>query len=568
MIINSPYISRIVRCGNLSIGGSEPIRVQSMTNTSTMDVEASVDQITHLYNSGCELVRLTVRNLQEADNLALIRSSLSAAGINIPLAADIHFNPKVAEKAAAIVQKVRINPGNYLDHQYFLSKESNKNQPHASPEMIEAGVAKLVEICKANNTVIRVGVNHGSLSERIMEKHGNTAEGMIASAMEFLHICLKLNFHELVVSMKSSHVPTMVKATLGVVEAMKNHGMDYPVHLGVTEAGEGQDGRLRSAAGIGPLLAMGIGDTIRVSLTEDPIAEIPVAKKLISFYADLRKKRKCQIPLIDQETYHFRDTKPIGILGHNNPVAVIGYSEHCMSGERLPDLCSVSANLLESPGGDKYPLISFSNPEALQAYLSVTTKIEYDKILQFLGSSNCLADMHAMFSLLSKYQCKIPVVVRMDYEEMEDESMLLRSAADMSSLILGYCGNAYWLNKTNNAKFISFPELVFGILQATGRRISGTEYISCPTCGRTSFDIQTTLREIKEKTSKFKGLKIAVMGCIVNGPGEMAEADYGYVGAGRGKVTLYHKSKVIEKNIPEGEAVNKLLLLIEKNGLV
>lgn len=562
MSINSNYISRIVRIGNLSLGGSEPIRIQSMTNTSSMDVEASVKQISELYNSGCELVRLTVRNLQEADSLGLIRAKLYESGIDVPLAADIHFNPKVAEKAAAIVQKVRINPGNYLDHQYFLSKETNRNQTAVSSDMIKEGVARLVEICRENNTVIRVGVNHGSLSERIMQKYGNTAEGMIASAMEFLQICKELDFHELVVSMKSSHVPTMVKATLGVVEAMKAHGMDYPIHLGVTEAGEGQDGRIRSAAGIGPLLAMGIGDTIRVSLTEDPIAEIPVAKKLVSFYEGLRREGKCQIPLADMTKYDYRETESTGILGGQNPVAVLGSEGSCDDPERPPDLCRISETMLLSPDGTEYPLVSFSSPVALQKYLSAPVKNTQDKTLVFKGDKNNLADMHAMFSLLSEYQCKIPVVVGMDYKDGEDENILLRTAADLSSLILCFCGNGYEVNMKLSEGSKSLPEIVFGILQATGRRITGTEYISCPTCGRTSFDIQATLKDIKEKTKHLKDIKIAVMGCIVNGPGEMAEADYGYVGAGRGKVTLYHKGKAVKKNIPEGEAVKELLQLI------
>lgn len=535
-----------------------------MTNTSTMDIEASVKQIIELYNSGCELVRLTVRNLQEADSLGLIRAKLHESGIDVPLAADIHFNPKVAEKVAAIVQKVRINPGNYLDHQYFLSKETNRNQTAVSSEMIMEGVARLVEICRENNTVIRVGVNHGSLSERIMQEYGNTAEGMIASAMEFLHICKELDFHELVVSMKSSHVPTMVKATLGVVDAMKAHGMDYPIHLGVTEAGEGQDGRIRSAAGIGPLLAMGIGDTIRVSLTEDPIAEIPVAKKLVSLYEGLRREGKCQIPLIDLTKYDYRETESIGILGFQNPVAVLGSGESCDDLEKPPDLYRISENMLHSQEGTKYPLVSFSVPDTLQKYLSATVKNIQEETLAFKGGKNNLADIHAMFSLLSEYQCKIPVVVGMDYEDEEDESILLRAAADLSSLILCFCGNAYEVNMNYSEGSKSLPEIVFGILQATGRRITGTEYISCPTCGRTSFDIQATLKDVKEKTKHLKDLKIAVMGCIVNGPGEMAEADYGYVGAGRGKVTLYHKGKAVKKNIPEGEAVKELLKLIEK----
>jgi len=429
-----------------------------MTNTSTMDVEATVSQAIALYEAGCEIVRMTARNMKEAGKLAEIRTLLENRGYSIPLVADIHFNPKVAEEAATIVHKIRINPGNYLDRQFFLSKEKGIPYEDTSRDDIREGVQKLIGICRGNNTLIRVGVNHGSLSERILMKYGNTARGMVASAIEFLQICQDAEFHELIVSMKSSHVPTMLTANTDLVREMQSLGMDYPVHLGVTEAGEGEDGRIRSAAGIGPMLALGIGDTIRVSLTEDPIAEIPVAKKL-------------------------RDAYP-------------------RPGSREGD-SGISKNVSKTSDG----------------------------------------------------------VIVLKYSDDDHEMMALRASADISRMIMQGFGKEYEL-RDSSGKLC--PELLNGILQATGVRISGTEYISCPTCGRTTFDIQKVLREVKENTKGLKGIKIAVMGCIVNGPGEMADADYGYVGAAPGKVSLYHKGEVVMKNIPESEALQALLNIINK----
>lgn len=453
------YVSRVLKIGHLLLGGTEKVRIQSMTNTSTMDVEATSRQAIELYEAGCEIIRMTARNIKEAEMLAEIRSTLENQGYDIPLVADIHFNPKLAEKAASIVHKIRINPGNYLDRQFFLSKEKGHDFHEPGREEISEGIVRLTDICKKHGTIIRVGVNHGSLSERILMKYGNTAEGMVASAIEFLEICHENNFHDLVVSMKSSHVPTMVKATQNIVREMMARGMDYPVHLGVTEAGEGEDGRIRSAAGIGPLLAMGIGDTIRVSLTEDPVAEIPVAQKLRDYYADVRQLKK--------------------------------------------------------------PSMSWE----------------------------------------SEGKVKSPELIRLKYPDQDYENMAIVAAADMSSLILKEQGNNYSIRGESGK---DYPELVLNILQATGVLISGTEYISCPTCGRTTFDIQKVLKEVKQHTKGLKNVKIAVMGCIVNGPGEMADADYGYVGSSPGKVTLYHEGKAVRKNIPEENALQELLELIRK----
>lgn len=433
-----PYRSRQLKIGNVAVGGNAPVRLQSMTNTLTMDTGATVKQVIGLYEAGCEMVRITARNLKEAANLEKIRNKLEKDGYDIPLIADVHFNPQVAELAARIVNKIRVNPGNYPDSRNSLKR--------------------LIHICQEHGTVIRVGVNHGSLSERILNAHGNTAKGMVASAMEFLEICRQYDFHDIVVSMKSSHVHTMIRATLDLIAEMQARGMDYPVHLGVTEAGEGEDGRVRSAAGIGPLLAMGIGDTIRVSLTENPVAEIPVAEILRDYHADVRKKLK----------------KPIILDPQKKPAQ--------------------------------------------------------------------------------------PSVFSFSYTDHDPEKLAIMASSDISAHILNHPGNNYTITGTTGKEY---PELVLNILQATGVYISGTEYISCPSCGRTSFDIQSVLKEVKKHTRGLKNVKIAVMGCVVNGPGEMLDADYGYVGAGNGKVNLYHNGTIVQKAIPEEDALKALLNLIK-----
>lgn len=564
MALQSPYLSRIIQVGNLSLGGNKPVRIQSMTNTKTSDTDACVRQISELYEAGCEIVRLTARNMKEADNLAEIRRQLDMAGIGIPLAADVHFNPKVAERAAAIVQKVRINPGNYIDHQYFLSRNKKQEQTAIDPDKIKEMTSRLVTICKENNTVIRVGVNHGSLSERIMEQHGNTARGMVASAMEFLIECMELQFNDLVVSMKSSHVATMVDATLGVIQAMQSYGMNYPLHLGVTEAGEGFDGRIRSAAGIGPLLSMGLGDTIRVSLTEDPVAEIPVAKKLVSFYEDFRSEGLAQLNLSGQNDYNYKNTTQIGMMGAENDVAVIASSDDCSQLDPQPDFCYFSREKMVGSDNYGYGLIHFADPKELRLFTNVARGSRNDDSLFLTTTKNTLPEIHEMFSILEDTKYRSPVAVQLDYNDEDEETLMLSAAADLSSLILNNYGNAYCISQKNMSSAFH-TEIVFSTLQATGRRISGTEYISCPSCGRTSFDIQGVLKEVKERTAGLKNTRIAVMGCIVNGPGEMAEADYGIVGAQKGFVTLYQNGAPRWEKVPIEHAVTALLDLIAEN---
>jgi len=518
------YSSRTVKIGLLEMGGDEKVRIQSMTNTPTMDTERSYSQIMELHEAGCELVRLTARNIREAENLALIRGKLENNGVYIPLAADIHFNPKIAERAAGIVHKVRINPGNYLDQQYFLSKDKGKKVIPMDPEMVQESIIRLTDICRKHKTVIRVGVNHGSLSERILRQFGNTAEGMVASAMEFLELCRTADFNELVVSMKSSHVPTMVKANMLLISSMMDTGMDYPVHLGVTEAGEGEDGRVRSAAGIGPLLQHGIGDTIRVSLTEDPVAEIPVARKLVEIHSAGASEES---PALHHEYLASgpeKSTKKVRLKDGGKPL-VVGDLNETSSGGRKPDLKPVNDKLLCDSLGNEFRIEQGKQPTS-----------DDKKTLKRL--------------------------VKLKYSEEDPEKFILRAVSDLSSLILKKHGDVYWLLNRIKGNVNSHPEIIFGALQATGARISGTEYISCPGCGRTSFDIQGSLKKIKANTQGLNNIKIAVMGCIVNGPGEMADADYGYVGEGNGLVTLYHAGRAVKKNIKEEDALKELLDLI------
>jgi (E)-4-hydroxy-3-methylbut-2-enyl-diphosphate synthase len=564
MDTNNSYLSRVINIGQLALGGREPVRIQSMTNMPGMDTEATVRQVSGLHLMGCELVRIAAKNAAEVENLAVIREKLEKAGIFIPLAADIHFNPKLAEKAASVVHKIRINPGNYIDRQYYLTKDRKSNDTGDHAERIREAIGRLTGICRRHGTVIRVGVNHGSLSERIMLKYGNTAEGMVASALEFLEICRELDFHDLVVSLKSSDINTMIDANLQLVRLMKLRRMDYPIHLGVTEAGEGEDGRVRSAAGIGPLLAQGIGDTIRVSLTEDPIKEIPVAKTLISLYkAGKTGPAEAGFPVNLTRT-HRASGIATGPLGGEQPIAVIS-----SSGKEIPspipaDLLADKDNTLTGMKGEKYEYTVLSDADSLKEYLANGNKAGQGNILLLTCDDGKLQGPEKMFSMLAASAYRSPIVVKMAYREPDPERLLLRAASDLSVLILKNQGDAYWLTNDGGEGFVSYPGLVFSILQSTGKRITGTGYISCPGCGRTEFDIQKALKLVKAHTGGLKNIKIAVMGCIVNGPGEMAGADYGYVGSGAGRISLYYRGKMVKKGIPEKDALKELLELIEK----
>jgi (E)-4-hydroxy-3-methylbut-2-enyl-diphosphate synthase len=561
MPVSEVYRSSVINIGSISLGGDEPVRIQSMTNTSTADTEASYRQVMALYEAGCELARLTARNVREAENLGNIRTKLENAGVFIPLVADIHFNPQIAEVAAGVVHKIRINPGNYIDSQYFLSRSGHKKNRKIDQKEREEAVIRLIEICQRHQTAIRVGVNHGSLSERIMNQYGNTAEGMVASAMEFLEICQNNDFNRLVVSLKSSHVQTMIRANLRIVEAMRKKDMSYPVHLGVTEAGEGLDGRIRSAAGIGPLLALGIGDTIRVSLTEDPVAEIPVARKLVDLYP-----RKDQLDA-SEELLSLLSGEPAlprtryGIIGGDHPPAVIGSNDESFSAQEQADLFVQDSKQVVDARGNYYNLKQ-ADDKAVENSLSSGDDSEFHECAFMIsGDGNQLQKTLSLLRRYRKINTRHPWVVKLEYQEDDQDKFLLGASSALSLMMMAGLAEGYWLTNKGKVK----PGIVFVILQATAVRISGTEYISCPGCGRTSFDIQSTLRKVKEHTGGMKNTRIAVMGCIVNGPGEMAGADYGYVGEGNGRISLYHHGNRIKKGIPEEDAIKELLKLIKKD---
>lgn len=527
----SPYTSGIVRIGDLQLGGQFPIRVQSMTNTDTNNIDATVAQCIRLVDAGCEMIRITAQGITEANNLALIKNKLNSKGIIIPLVADIHFNPRAAEIAAGIVEKVRINPGNYSDkrdsHTAFTEKAYIEEL-----ERIAERLNPLLSICKQNGTVIRIGTNHGSLSGRIMDRYGDTPEGMVESALEFGRICLKENFRNVVFSMKSSNVKVMVQSTRLLAQKMQAEGMNFPLHLGVTEAGDGEDGIIKSAAGIGALLEDGIGDTIRVSLTGPPEIEIPVALKITERYNDSRKL-KHQQPQDSRFIENFkRESIAVCGIGGNYPIGVIA--------EKEGEICLVDENFNTV---NKLPGLYNHQINIVEGNASV--------IQQKLGSSN--------------FDRSKPIILKNNYFTEDLLSFQVNSAIDFGSLLIDGIGDAIWpIAPEINAETIN--NTAFAILQATRARITRTEFISCPSCGRTLFDIEETLQQVKAATGHLKGLKIAVMGCIVNGPGEMADADFGYVGAGKGNIILYKGKDIAVKNIAQSQAIPALIELIKQSG--
>ncbi|GAP71871.1 GcpE protein [Candidatus Symbiothrix dinenymphae] len=477
--------SSAVQIGNTPLGGNNPIRIQSMTNTSTMDTEASVQQCIRIIEAGGEYVRLTAQGVREAENLRHIKARLRKLGYHTPLVADIHFNPKAAEAAAQTVEKVRINPGNFGDP--------------------VTDFIPFLNICKAHNTAIRIGVNHGSLSERMMAKYGDTPCGMVESCMEFLRVCVAENFTNVVLSIKASNTYVMVQTVRLLVATMDREGMAFPLHLGVTEAGDGEDGRIKSAVGIGTLLREGIGDTIRVSLSEDPEAEMPVARLLVDY---------AQLP----------------VTGYQLPV----------TGYQLPVTLHPSLFTSHPPPSTLHPV-----PVEVREMLFDT-----------VPDTSFLVVSLPVSALFARVVCAT-------YHEPDLDSFRVKAAVDCGAFFLDNLVDGIQL--TNTAPNITphdVQSVAFGILQATGRRITKTEYVSCPSCGRTLFDLQTAIKRVKAATQHLVGLKIAIMGCIVNGPGEMADADYGYVGAGAGKVSLYKGKECVLKNIPEADAVDALLKLI------
>jgi (E)-4-hydroxy-3-methylbut-2-enyl-diphosphate synthase len=521
-----------------------------MTNTDTLDTKSSVEQCIRIFREGADFVRLTVRNTKEAENLRNIKNELRKRGFLKPLVADVHFNPRIAEISAGIVEKVRINPGNY-DSENFK-------------EMF----ISLLRICKKNNTAIRIGVNHGSLSERIMEKFGDTPEGMVESAMEYLRLCQDENFINAVVSVKSSNTRLMIWANRLLVKTMMEEGMNFPVHLGITEAGDGEDGRLRSAVGIGTLLGEGIGDTIRISLTEDPEKEIPVAVKLVSIFENSRREPD-KIPEWNKLLIsHVKTDRILNVGDQQVPVVI---SSGYQSTVALPDYVFIN-----SPDKELKPPEGSLNTSCLK-YVQIPAD-ETDKLKKsdypVKTGQNVLVlqtgpdDLLSLFKGIRKYQksgLTWPLIIRSLYTDTDPEMFLLKASSGLGRFFTDSLAEGIWLENPN-LKPAEITRISFGLLQAARARISRTEYISCPSCGRTLFNIQETLAKVKAATSHLRHLKIAVMGCIVNGPGEMADADYGFVGSAPGKVTLFRNKEAVKKNIPSENAIDEMILLIKDRG--
>ncbi len=596
-----------VNIGATPMGGTNPIRIQSMTNTVTLDTEACVEQAKRIIDAGGEYVRLTTQGVREAENLKHINIGLRSQGCNTPLVADVHFNPNVADVAARYAEKVRINPGNYVDAARTFKKLEYTDEEYAQEiEKIRARLVPFLNICKENHTAIRIGVNHGSLSDRILSRYGDTPEGMVESCMEFLRICVDNQFTDVVISIKASNTVVMVKTVRLLAAEMEKEGMAFPLHLGVTEAGDGEDGRIKSALGIGALLADGLGDTIRVSLSEAPEAEIPVARKLVDYI--LEREGHPYIPGKEAEGFNYlspvrRSTAAVKNVGGDNLPIVISArleGEEDINEQFKPDYIYCGQSLPENRREDMAYIIDANewNPEAKNVYPAFNyqqmIQLHLNKAdLKFLflpymaldreviaalrmhpevvviaqsNHLNRLGELRGMVHEMTSEGLTNPVVFFQFYQEEETENLQIKSAADMGALIFdGLCDGIFLFNQGTIPSQV-VDTTAFGILQAGRIRTSKTEYISCPGCGRTLYDLESTIARIKAATSHLKGLKIGIMGCIVNGPGEMADADYGYVGAGRGKISLYKKKECIEKNIPEEQAVEKLIELIRKNG--
>lgn len=547
--------SSTVQIGNVPLGGDNPIRIQSMTSTSTLDTDASVAQCRRIFDAGADYVRLTAQGVREAHNIGEIRAALHAAGYTKPLVADIHFNPKAAFEAAATTDKVRINPGNFVDAARTFKKLEYTDEEYAAElEKIRRAVVPFLAICREHHTAVRLGVNHGSLSDRIMSRYGDTPAGMVESAMEYLRIFREENFNDVAISIKASNTVIMVETVRRLVEEMDREDMHYPLHLGVTEAGDGEDGRIKSAVGIGTLLAEGIGDTVRVSLSEEPELEIPVARKLVD-YITAREGHApisgCFAKAYNRIAPERRPTNAVGSIGGQNvPVVATALSPADVAAiATKPDFFLSDVNWKVVDASDKSE--GFSDDDVL---------------LLTSHHANPVGEIEAFIHRLWDNGCKAPVVVRMSYDDANEEDVQVKAGADFGALLLNGLVDGIVLdapNLPNNADAVAYS---FGILQAARRRTTKTEYISCPSCGRTLYDLQHAVKEIKAATSHLKGLKIGIMGCIVNGPGEMADADYGYVGAAVGKVSLYKGKECVERNVPQDVALTHLIDLIKANG--
>lgn len=619
----------MVNIGGVPMGGDNPIRIQSMTTVDTMDTQGSVEQVIRMVAAGCEYVRITAPSIKEAQNLEVIKKELRLRGYSVPLVADIHFTPNAAELAARIVEKVRVNPGNYADKKKFEEIEYTDSAYQAELDRIRQKFTPLVKICKEYGTAMRIGTNHGSLSDRIMSRYGDSPLGMVESALEFLRICEDLQYYDIVLSMKSSNPQVMVQAYRLLVQKLDEENFQpYPLHLGVTEAGDGEDGRIKSSVGIGTLLEDGLGDTIRVSLTEEPEAEVPVAQDLASRYT--HRKTTITIPEISNcqinpfEYTRRRTHEVVNLGGHQVPRVIADFSakekitpaslfalgyhysvsldkwniadmacDYIFTGDKtidfeIPGTLGLIHNhktwLTQKHRDRVYPFIpakeyltnvetssklNFINACLKDVDHQLIQKLKSDKTVVLLidtYNEHGMAEQRRLFVELLEQGCNVPVVIGRAYRDLKPQLLQLYAATDIGGLLIDGLGDGLFIAAENCGSDKIVNETAFNILQATRTRISKTEYISCPSCGRTLFDLQETTAKIRSRTSHLKGLKIGIMGCIVNGPGEMADADYGYVGSGPGRITLYKGKEVVKRNVPAPKAVDELINLIRDGG--
>ena len=625
----SRFLTREVKIGALGIGGNNPIRLQSMTTTDTMDTEATVAQSIRMIEAGCELVRITAPSINEAKNLEEIKKQLVAKGYHTPICADIHFTPNAAEFAARVIEKVRINPGNYADKKKFEEIDYTDNAYEAELERIRKRFTPLVKICKEYGTAMRIGTNHGSLSDRILSRYGDTPLGMVESALEFLRICEDNNYYDIVLSMKASNTQVMVEAYRLLIQKMIETNRNYPLHLGVTEAGDGEDGRIKSAVGIGTLLEDGLGDTIRVSLTEEPEFEIPVAKSLADRYQKIKNvnviPQDWNLPYNPYEHERRHTNAVLNIGGKNVPRVIADFSakekitaaslfacgynysvpldkwnlteqaaDFVFAGNNVVDFelpgtlgiiynsdtwvsnanqkqcyplfcageffkAEKKSDLLNFVAFEKDTLLKVSNAEF--SLLNKNVVLVLDSFKEF-----AMPELRSMIVYLQEKNCNIPVIIKRNFKDISEQDFQLFSSTDIGALLIDGMGDGVWIKQQNCTSPQICNSTAFGILQAARTRISKTEYISCPSCGRTLFDLQETTSKIRTVTDHLKGIKIGIMGCIVNGPGEMADADYGYVGTGVGKISLYKGKEVIKKNVASENAVQELISLIKEGG--
>ena len=589
-----------VSVGQIAMGSDWPVRVQTMTNTPTDDIAASGAQCQRIAYAGADYVRLTAQGVKQAQCIGEMARGLRAAGCDIPLIADIHFNRQAAIAAAAVCEGVRINPGNFVDPaRTFKQVEYTDEQYHAELARIREALLPLLEVCRQHHTALRLGVNHGSLSDRIMSRYGNTAAGMVESVMEFLRVLVKENFMDVVISMKASNVVVMVEAVHRLVDAMDREDMHFPLHLGVTEAGFGEDGRIKSAVGIGALMAEGLGDTIRVSLSEDPEFEVPVARKLVDYIAS----REGHNPIEGEFSEGYdalnpvrRQTITVGerIGGNLPPVVIASYRPYELDGAELqPDFYYSADGLIDGMhqflvpldrwSGERnvYPLLTLGEwdrcPASKLRFLQLPATTPVNRLEFLRGRSdtvlvitpvgkNIPGEEQALTHAMDKAGINCPVIIRNTYGDSSNEWLQVKAGADMGAVLLNRRADGIWLEAPNSHSNAEVVRYAFAILQAARQRMSKTEFISCPGCGRTMFDLQTTVKRVQAATAHLTHLKIGVMGCIVNGPGEMADADYGYVGAAAGRVSLYKGKECIEMNIAEESAIDRLIELIKKHG--